>query len=46
VLNRPARDWAAIRRLANARQLPPDDVDAGVAKLLYLWYRDGFIHLD
>ncbi len=46
VLDRPARGWAAIRRLANARQLPADDVDAGVANLLYPWYRDGFVHLD
>ena len=46
VLDRPARGWAAIRRLANARQLPADDVDAAVANLLYPWYRDGFVHLD
>jgi 50S ribosomal protein L16 3-hydroxylase len=46
VLDRPARGWAALRRLANARQLPADDVDAGVANLLYPWYRDGFVHLN
>jgi 50S ribosomal protein L16 3-hydroxylase len=45
-MGRPARGWAALRRLANARQLPANDVDAVVANLLYPWYRDGFVHLD
>ena len=46
VLDRPTVGWPAIRRLANTRQLAADDVDAGVANLLYPWYRDGFVHLD
>ncbi len=46
VLDRPTIGWPAIRRLANTRQLAADDVDAGVANLLYPWYRDGFVHLD
>jgi 50S ribosomal protein L16 3-hydroxylase len=45
-LDRPAKAWAALRRLANARALRADEIDTGAANLLYRWYRDGFLHLE
>ncbi|HEX8010988.1 MAG TPA: cupin domain-containing protein [Casimicrobiaceae bacterium] len=45
-LGRPAKGWATLRRLANARELPKGAFDAGAADLLYRWYRDGFLHLE
>jgi len=39
----PARAWPTLRRLANARGLPRGPVEREAVRLLYRWYRDGFV---
>ena len=44
-LRPPASGWASLRRLANMRALPRSTIEREALKLLYHWYRDGFVHL-
>lgn len=44
VLEPPANAKSALRRLADARELPPGRLDRDALNLLYRWYRDGFLH--
>jgi 50S ribosomal protein L16 3-hydroxylase len=44
VLERPREARLALRRLADARELPPSAVGRDAVTILYRWYCDGFIH--
>ncbi|HET9762077.1 MAG TPA: winged helix domain-containing protein, partial [Casimicrobiaceae bacterium] len=43
-LEPPRQAASALRRLADARELPPSRVDREALTILYRWYRDGFVH--
>jgi 50S ribosomal protein L16 3-hydroxylase len=44
VLEPPREAAPALRRLADARELPPSRIDTDALTILYRWYRDGFVH--
>jgi 50S ribosomal protein L16 3-hydroxylase len=44
VLEPSANAKSALRRLADARDLPAGRMDRDALKFLYRWYRDGFLH--
>jgi 50S ribosomal protein L16 3-hydroxylase len=37
--------WPVLRRLAETRELPAGTFDANTTRILYRWYRDGFLRL-
>jgi hypothetical protein len=40
-----AMAWPTLRSLAETRALPAGTFDASTTKILYRWYRDGFLRL-
>jgi 50S ribosomal protein L16 3-hydroxylase len=41
----PAAARAALRRLANDRELPSGAIARAATDILYRWYRNGFLHV-